>query len=74
MNLKEKKLNSKKLYECFFMKLYEDEVLLPNDKKSTRIYIKHDGASAILPITKEGTLILIKQYRNPECFNRNSSW
>ena len=65
MNLKEEKLNSKKIYECFFMKLYEDEVLLPNNKRSKRIYIKHDGAAAILPITKEGNIILINQYRYP---------
>ncbi|AIO18553.1 ADP-ribose pyrophosphatase [Candidatus Izimaplasma bacterium HR1] len=65
MKLIEKKLDSKKLYECFFMTLYEDKVLLPNDKTSTRIYIKHDGASAVLPITKEGKLVLIKQYRYP---------
>ncbi len=65
MKLKEKKLSSKRVYECFFMELYEDEVLLPNDKTSKRIYIKHNGASAVLPITKEGKLILIKQYRYP---------
>jgi ADP-ribose pyrophosphatase len=65
MKLEEKKLKSKKVYECFFMELYEDEVLLPNDKTSSRIYIKHNGASAVLPITRDGDLILIKQFRYP---------
>lgn len=65
MKLKETKISSKKVYECFFMKLYEDEVLLPNDKISKRIYIKHNGAAAVLPVTKEGKLILIKQFRYP---------
>ncbi len=65
MKLEEKKIKSRKLYECFFMELYEDDVLLPNDKKSKRIYIKHDGASAVLPITTEGNIVLIKQYRYP---------
>ena len=65
MKLIEKQISSKKLYECFFMTLYEDEVLLPNDKTSKRIYVKHDGASAILPITQDGKLVLIKQYRYP---------
>lgn len=65
MDLKETKISSKKIYECFFMKLYEDEVLLPNKKTSSRIYVKHDGASAVLPITKQGKLILIRQFRYP---------
>ena len=65
MKLKEKQLSTKKMYECFFMKLYEDEVLLPNGEKSTRIYIKHDGASAVLPITINNTVLLIKQFRYP---------
>lgn len=65
MKLKETKVSSKKIYECFFMKLYEDDVLLPNKKTSKRIYIKHDGAAAVLPITTDGKLILIKQFRYP---------
>jgi len=65
MKLEEKTLSSKKVYECFFMKLYEDRVLLPNNKESNRIFIKHDGASAVLPITKDGKIILIKQFRYP---------
>lgn len=65
MNLKEKKLFSRRAYECFFMELFEDDVLLPNGEVSRRIYIKHNGASAVLPITTEGKLVLIKQYRYP---------
>lgn len=65
MDLKEKKLFSRRAYECFFMELFEDDVLLPNGEVSKRIFIKHDGAAAILPITKDGNLILIKQYRYP---------
>jgi len=65
MKLEEKQLTHKLLYECFFLKLYEDEVLLPNDLTSKRIYIMHNSAAAVLPITKEGNIILVKQYRYP---------
>ena len=65
MDLKEKRLFKRRAYSCFFMSLYEDDVLLPNGKTSKRIYIEHDGASAILPITKEGKIVLIKQFRYP---------
>jgi len=65
MKFEEKQLSHDLKYECFFMKLYEDEVLLPNNKTSKRIYLKHSSAAAILPITKEGKIILVKQYRYP---------
>lgn len=65
MKLEEKQLTHKLVYECFFMKLYEDKVLLPNNKTSKRIYVKHSSAAAVLPITKSGHVILVKQYRYP---------
>lgn len=33
VDMKEKQISSKLKYECFFMKLFEDEVLLPNQKQ-----------------------------------------
>lgn len=65
MNLEEKQLSHKLIYECFFMKLYEDDVLLPNKNKSKRIYIMHSSAAAVLPVTKDGKILLVKQYRYP---------
>ncbi|XMB73119.1 NUDIX hydrolase [Mycoplasmatota bacterium WC30] len=65
MKLEEKQLTHKLMYQCFFMKLYEDEVVLPNDETSKRIYVEHDGAAAVLPITSDGKIILIKQFRYP---------
>ena len=65
IQLEEKQLSHKLVYECFFMKLYEDDVLLPNDKIGKRIYLKHSSAAAVLPISKEGKIILVKQYRYP---------
>lgn len=65
MNLKEKKISSKEVYNCPFLDIYEDKVLLPNGKESYRIYIKHIGAAAVLPITSENKIILVKQFRYP---------
>ena len=65
MKLEEKQLNHKLVYKCFFMDLYEDDVLLPNGNVSKRIYVKHSSAAAVLPITKEGKIVLVKQYRYP---------
>lgn len=63
--MKEHTKSSKKIYECSFMTLYEDQVILPNQRESQRVYIKHPGAAAILPITLDGKIILINQYRYP---------
>lgn len=63
--MKEKQLTHEKQFSCFFMELFEDEVLLPNQKTSTRIYIEHPGAAAVLPLTSDNKVLLIKQYRYP---------
>ncbi len=65
MKLEEIQLTHNLVYQCFFMKVYEDDVRLPNNITSKRIYIMHNSAAAVLPITKEGKIILVKQYRYP---------
>lgn len=63
MNLLEKKLKSDVVYEGSFLKVLRDEVELPNGKKGTREYIPHPGAALIIPITGDGKLVMIRQYR-----------
>jgi ADP-ribose pyrophosphatase len=63
--MKEKTIKTYPVYHSDFLTIVEDEVLLPNHQTSKRVVVKHSGASAILPITKEGHIILVKQYRHP---------
>lgn len=63
--MNERQLSHDKRFSCFFMDLYEDRVLLPSGKKSSRIYIEHAGAAAVLPLTREGDVLLIRQFRYP---------
>ena len=65
MKLLEKKISSKLIYSTSFLELYEDEVLLPNNKTSKRIYAAHLGAAAVLPITKDNKIVLTRQFRYP---------
>lgn len=65
MKLIEKKLSSKEVYRKPFLVIYEDQVMLPNDKQASRVYVKHIGAAAVLPITKDGRIVLTRQYRYP---------
>lgn len=61
--MKEKTLTHVKKYQCSFLTLYEDDVLLDNHKVSQRVVINHVGGACVLPITKDKKIILTKQYR-----------
>ena len=63
--MKETKLKTKKVYEYRFLSVDEDEVLLSNGKQTKRIILRHPGGAAVLPITTDGEILLIKQYRYP---------
>ena len=61
--LVEKKLASERIYEGIVLKVYKDTVELQNGKKSFREVVRHNGAVAVLPITDEGDVICVRQYR-----------
>ncbi|MDF0605344.1 NUDIX hydrolase [Neisseriaceae bacterium TC5R-5] len=65
MELFEKELSSELVYQGSFLKVYKDRVALPDEHISTREYIQHPGAVAILALTAGGELILERQYRYP---------
>ena len=62
--LTEKKVSQKKIYDGI-ISFYEDQVKLINGQKASRVYTKHPGASAVVPITKESKIIFVEQYRYP---------
>ena len=63
MDIKEKSVESKLVYDCPVFKVYEDVSLLPNGQKVSRNWVRHNGGSGVLPITKDGNVILVEQYR-----------
>lgn len=64
-HLKEKFLNSKVVFKGNLLNVFADKVELPNGKVASREYIKHPGAVAVVPITQEGNIVLVRQYRYP---------
>ena len=62
-NLEEKMLSSELIYDGRVVHLYVDKVELPDKNTSTREYIKHLGAVCIVPVTDEGEVVLVRQYR-----------
>ncbi len=65
MDLTEKQLDSQVMYDGNFIKVCKDKVLLPDGSTSTREYITHPGAVAMLALLDNGKLVLERQYRYP---------
>jgi ADP-ribose pyrophosphatase len=63
--LEEKKISSEKVYDGKLLQVYVDEVKLPDGSRSTRDWIKHPGASAVVPVFQDGSVMLLKQFRYP---------
>lgn len=63
--LEEKTLSTEPIFEGKIIKVQVDEVELPDGKRSKREIVKHPGAVAILPITKDGKIVMVEQYRKP---------
>ncbi|MBQ2735857.1 MAG: NUDIX hydrolase [Clostridia bacterium] len=63
MMLYEKKLTSKQIFDGKVVKLFVDTVELPDGKEAIREIVRHPGAVCVIPVTPEGEVIMVKQYR-----------
>jgi len=54
---------SKSVFEGKILHVFVDDINLPNGAKGFREYIKHIGAVAVLPLTDDGNVICVRQYR-----------
>lgn len=63
MDFKEETIKSHCIYKGNITEYWVDDVLLPNGKKAKRELVKHAGAVAIMPFTKDGKMIFVKQFR-----------
>ena len=65
LDLIEESVSSEEIYHGKVVHLFKDTVRLPNGKHAIREVIRHPGAVAVVPITEEGNVILVRQYRYP---------
>ncbi|GAB3052440.1 NUDIX hydrolase [Virgibacillus ainsalahensis] len=61
----EKTIKTKSVYDGKIIQLQVDEVTLPNGETAKRELIKHPGAVAVIPITKDNKIVFVEQYRKP---------
>ena len=63
MDLEETRLDTTLVYEGSFMQVRKDNVRMPNGAISSREYITHPGAVAVLAMLDSGNLVLERQFR-----------
>ena len=64
-DLIETKISGESVFDGRLLHVRRDTVRLPNGNETTREWVKHPGASAVLPVLDDGTVILVRQYRYP---------
>lgn len=57
-------MNVRNIYSGKVLKFNIDTVTLPNGASAELEMIRHPGASAVVPIKEDGTVILIRQFRH----------
>ena len=63
MDLTETQVDTALVYEGSFIQVHKDHARLPDGSISTREYIKHPGAVAIIALLDNGNLVMERQYR-----------
>ena len=65
MNYEEKTLGRKEIFTGNIIKVESLTVALPDGKEATRDIVLHPGASAVIPLSENGELYMVTQYRKP---------
>ncbi|MBQ9080723.1 MAG: NUDIX hydrolase [Clostridia bacterium] len=64
-NLTEKRVSGELIYDGKVVHLWRDEIELPDGRPSVREVVRHVGAVAVLPLTENGEVLCVRQYRYP---------
>lgn len=65
MHLYEKKLSSEQVYNGRIFDIIKDTVELENNTQADREVVLHSGGVCIVPVTDEGNILLVRQFRYP---------
>jgi len=63
--LVEKRISRKEVFKGRLLHVFFDEAGLPDGSESTREWIKHPGACAVVPVFENGDVMMIRQFRYP---------
>lgn len=65
MELTETLIRSKKIFQGKIITVRQDLVLLENGREAFRDVVNHPGAVAVVAITNDDKILLVRQYRHP---------
>ncbi len=54
---------SELIFDGKVLHLYKDDIILPNGAMGMREYCKHGGAVCVVPLTRDGEVVCVRQYR-----------
>ncbi len=54
---------SELIFDGRVLHVYKDTIRLPDGRRSTREYCRHNGAVAVVPLTDDGCVVCVRQYR-----------
>ena len=73
MELWEKTVESKTLFEGKIITVRLDQAELPNGQVAGREVVEHPGGVAILPLFDDGTVSVVRQFRYPPITGRGAA-
>ena len=65
MELFEKQVSSKQIFDGKVVKLFVDQVELPDGSLAIREIVRHPGAVCVVPVDNDGNVVMIRQFRYP---------
>ena len=63
--LAEKTTNEKLIFDGKVIRLFHDTVELPDKSSAMREYCRHNGGVGVIPVTDDGNILCVTQYRYP---------
>ncbi len=64
-DLRQKQLSSELLYQGRVVSLHRDQVAMPDGQVVERVVVEHHGAVGVVPVTEDGDVVLVRQWRYP---------
>ena len=61
----EKQLSSELIFDGRVVRLFRDRVEIPDGRIAVREVVRHPGAVAVAPVTEDGKVIMVRQFRYP---------
>ena len=64
-DFEERTISSQEVFSGHLLRLRVDTVELPDGSRATREIVAHPGAAAMVPLTEENEVLLVRQWRHP---------